>query len=114
MKIFLRWFLLITLACAIFFETGYSQVQHASSKRKTEQSLSKKDLFGSDDILKITLTGNIRELMSDKGDDSKLHPLLLSCKTEKDGEDSLSIQAKTRGHFRKSMGNCTYPPPLLH
>jgi hypothetical protein len=113
MKIFLRWFLLITLACAIFFETGYSQVQHASSKRKTEQSLSKKDLFGSDDILKITLTGNIRELMSDKGDDSKFHPLLLSYKTEKDGEDSLSIQAKTRGHFRKSMGNCTYPPLLL-
>src|SRR5580765_78461 len=107
MKIFLRRFLPITLVCAIFFETGNTQAQLTSSKTKGEQSLSKKDLFGSDDILKITLTGNIRELTSDKGDDAKSHPLILCYKTEKGREDSLNIQAKTRGHFRKSMGNCT-------
>lgn len=72
-----------------------------------------KGLFDNDSILTIRLTGNIRELMNDRAEVSQLHPLVLSYKAEDAGEVSLQIQAKTRGHFRKMMGDCTYPPILL-
>ena len=70
-------------------------------------------LFDSDEILNIRLTGNIRELMNDRAEKPGPHPLILSYKSESGDEVSLFIQAKTRGHFRKTMGNCTYPPILL-
>jgi hypothetical protein len=73
-----------------------------------------KKLFQSNDVLHIRLTGNIRELMNDRAEKSQYHSLILSYKTETGSEDSLHLEAKTRGHFRKLMGNCTYPPILLH
>ena len=74
---------------------------------------SQKGLFETDETLNIRLSGNIRELTNDKGDDAKFHPLILSYKNENGGEDSLQIEAKTRGHFRRTMGDCLYPPLLL-
>lgn len=72
-----------------------------------------KGLFESDEVLHIKLIGNIRQLMNDTKNDPKLYPFVLSYKTEKGKEDSVEIQARTRGHFRRTMGNCTYPPIML-
>lgn len=83
------------------------------SSASAVQTLPSKGLFDNDSILTLRLTGNIRELMNDRAEVSQLHPLVLSYKPEDSNEVSLSIQAKTRGHFRKTMGDCTYPPILL-
>ncbi|MGH2647920.1 MAG: hypothetical protein ACRDE8_10150 [Ginsengibacter sp.] len=86
------------------------QFSHAPYK----YTLVKKGLFESDDILTIKLTGNLNEIMNDRAEKSKYHDLVLSYIDEDSTEISIPLQAKTRGHFRKSVGNCSYPPILLN
>jgi len=69
-------------------------------------------LFDNDSTLKITLSGNLRDLMTDVADNSQNHPVAISY-TQNGKEVSINAEAKTRGHFRRTMGNCTYPPLLL-
>jgi len=73
-------------------------------------TISEKDLFESDEIFSITLKGNIRELLNDRGDDPKYHSITLSYRDKDSSEVSIPVQMKTRGHFRKLKGNCNYPP----
>src|SRR4051812_42955953 len=69
-------------------------------------------LFENDSVLKITLGGNLRDLMTDKADNPQNHPVTVSYM--QDGKEiSVNADARTRGHFRRTMGNCTYPPVLL-
>lgn len=70
-------------------------------------------LFDTDSVLKITLSGNLRDLMTDKADNPHNHPVTVSYAQGNDKEISINAEAKTRGHFRRTMGNCTYPPLLL-
>ena len=71
-----------------------------------------KGLFENDSVLKITLSGNLRDLMTDKADNPQNHPVTVAYM--QDGKEiSVNAEAKTRGHFRRTMGNCTYPPLLL-
>ncbi len=69
-------------------------------------------LFDSDEIIKIRIKGNIRELMNDRKDVPSDHPMVISYN---DGTKDISIgvQMRSRGHFRKTMGDCTYPPLLV-
>src|SRR6476660_8302309 len=69
-------------------------------------------LFENDSVLKMTLSGNLRDLMTDKADNPQNHPVTVSY-TQDGKEISVNAEAKTRGHFRRTMGNCTYPPLLL-
>ncbi len=69
-------------------------------------------LFDEDSVLKITLSGNLKDLMTDKSENPQNHPLVISYQA--DGKEySINAEARTRGHFRRTMGNCSYPPLLL-
>jgi len=70
-------------------------------------------LFGVDSVLKITLSGNLRDLMTDRADNPQNHPVIISYRQEDGNEISVPAEARTRGHFRRTMGNCTYPPLLI-
>lgn len=70
-------------------------------------------LFDTDSVLQITMSGDIRGLMNDRGNKPGDHPLILTYKAGNGMDYSISIFAKTRGHFRKTMGNCKYPPIYL-
>ncbi len=70
-------------------------------------------LFSSDEVLNIRLSGNIRELVRDRKDDSQYKPVTLSYQEKDSAWISIAINSKTRGHFRKTQGGCTYPPLLL-
>lgn len=70
-------------------------------------------LFNSDEILDITLKGNIRELIKSRSGEAKNFPIILTYKNEAGIDSSIPIAVKTRGHFRRLNGNCTYPPLLL-
>ena len=72
-----------------------------------------KDLFGSDEILSITLKGNIRELSNDRDEKSTYHALTLSYRGKDSSEINIPVQMKTRGHFRKLKENCSYPPLFI-
>ena len=95
-------YLFIVIACLALSITGYTQ------------SLPGKGLFENDKPLEITLSGNLKELMNDRAEESKYHPIAVSYMAENNSEISINAEAKTRGHFRKLKGNCLYPPLLIH
>jgi hypothetical protein len=74
------------------------------------QIISEKDLFDSDEILSITLKGNIRQLLNDRADKPGSHSITLSYRGKDSAEVNIPVQMKTRGHFRKLKENCKYPP----
>jgi len=71
-------------------------------------------LFDENTILDITLSGNLKDLMNDRADEPKYHPIQLSYKKADSSLQTIAIESKTRGHFRKQKGVCDYPPLLLH
>lgn len=77
------------------------------------QQAASTDLFGSDEVLQIILKGNLRDLLNDRTDEPKNFPLILSYSKEDNSQFDIPVEVKTRGHFRRLSGNCTYPPLLI-
>ena len=71
------------------------------------------DLFDRDDVLQIVLKGKVKELLHDRYGVPKNYPLILSYSKSDGGTMEIPVNVKTRGHFRKLQGNCTYPPLLI-
>jgi hypothetical protein len=69
-------------------------------------------LFDSDRTIDITLKGDVKALLNDRGDDPQYHNFILSYQQEQHFE--IPIKIKSRGHFRKMPANCKYPPLLLN
>ncbi|MEJ8817278.1 hypothetical protein [Lacibacter sp. H407] len=112
MKIYLvaRWPILaasIAGICFMFFIAAAPAVPAAQAP------FAEKGLFESDAILNLTLKGNLRNLLNDKSDNPKNFPLVLSYSNENNNQLDLPVEVKTRGHFRRVLGNCTYPPLLI-
>src|SRR6187399_993041 len=97
--------ILIGLSFFIFSFNEEKETNKAPGYKTTFE----KDLFESDEILSITLKGNIRELLNDRGETPTYHPVTLSYKKDS-SEVSIPVKMKTRGHFRKLKENCKYPP----
>ena len=72
------------------------------------------DLFGSDEVLNIKLSGKIKTLFNDRAENGAYHPLVLTYKGADSNEVTINLRGKTRGNFRRQKGNCTYPPILLN
>lgn len=71
------------------------------------------ELFETNDVLNIKLTGDLRSLFNDRKDEAKYHDITVSY-VDKEGKTiSIPANAKTRGNFRRKLGNCTYPPIWL-
>lgn len=98
---------LLILTSLFIFSFGKQQKVSDPVRQKTT---SEKDLFESEEILSITLKGNIRQLLNDRSDKPAAHPVTLSYKDKDSNEVSIPVQMKTRGHFRKLKENCKYPP----
>ena len=102
---------IVALFFISFFLLGttiYSQNLSPISTEKNEQGL-----FDSEELLEITLSGNLTKLLRDKTKDPKKYPLTLSY-TEANNKISLPIKAKTRGNFRRLIGNCAYLPLKIY
>ena len=96
-----------------FFIFSFSKIKETNNT-PTYKTTFEKDLFDSDEILSITLNGNIRNLLNDRGETPTYHPITLSYKNKDSSEVNIPVQMKTRGHFRKQKGNCKYPPLLIN
>ncbi|HET6769775.1 MAG TPA: hypothetical protein VFH08_20345 [Chitinophagaceae bacterium] len=97
------------LIIASLFIFSFDQQKQASAPIN-EKTISGKDLFDSDEILSITLKGDLRELLNDRGEKPAYHPITFSYKTKDSSEINIPVQMRTRGHFRKLKDNCKYPP----
>ncbi len=97
-------FSLLPTTGPVFFKPFPSAIQRKNSSGR---------LFESNEVLNIKLSGDLRDLFNDRSDNSKFHNITIFY-TEKDSSTvSVPVKAKTRGHFRRTMGDCTYPPILL-
>lgn len=97
----------------VFLAVGLFILSAAYPQTTSETSKKNNALFSSDKILNITLRGNLRDLMNDRGENPITHSIQVVIKDEANTEKQLSAEAKTRGHFRKLKENCGYPPLLL-
>ena len=101
----------ICIATSIFFPGLHAIAQGTQSTTPTRE----KSLFESDDVFEIKISGNIKELLSDRDKVSHFHhPMTLSYKKEDSSQVSLETEIRTRGHFRKMREHCGYPPLLIH
>jgi hypothetical protein len=71
-------------------------------------------LFESDEVLPITLKGSLKGLLNDRSSDPKNFPLVLLVANPDSTNLDIPVEVKTRGHFRRTQGNCMYPPLLIH
>lgn len=69
-------------------------------------------LFDQDSVLDLRISGDLRPLMNDRSETPADHPASLAWQ-EGGRETTLSVDMRTRGHFRKTMGDCDYPPLLI-
>lgn len=72
-----------------------------------------KSLFDSEDILEVTLRGDLKVALGDRGEDPQYHNASLRY-TDDQSVIDIPIRIKTRGNFRKDPANCKYPPLFLN
>ncbi len=77
------------------------------------ESLGQMPQLFTEEVLNLTLSGDLKTVLKDRGDDSQYHPAELFYFL---GQKKVSIplKIKTRGNFRKSASNCKYPPLMLN
>jgi hypothetical protein len=97
--------------CLLFAFTSRTVAQTKSSASVLQHV--EKGLFDSDDVLYITLKGNVRQLLNDRSGVPKNYSLVLSYTKEDSSEMAIPVEVKTRGHFRRLKENCFYPPLLI-
>ncbi|WP_372641865.1 hypothetical protein [Ancylomarina sp.] len=80
-----------------------------SQEAENEKPFEAPYLFGSDTLIELSITTNIKELIRDTGKKSKYHQARLSYQLG-DSVVSMLVQLKTRGHYRKNKNVCAFPP----
>lgn len=71
-------------------------------------------LFDADEVLKITLSGDLYRLFKDRTGEASYVDLMLSYQDENGKSIDIPIRSKTRGNFRRRKNVCTYPPLFLN
>jgi hypothetical protein len=72
-----------------------------------------KRLFDSDELLSITIRGDVKKLLNDRTGNPSIRSIILSYLSGDSSEIKIPVEMRTRGHFRKQKGVCTYPPLLI-
>ncbi|MFN4000120.1 hypothetical protein [Algoriphagus sp.] len=74
----------------------------------------KEGLFDSEEILEITLKGDVRALFANTKGEAEYFGFTLGYSDNYRNPNSIPLRVKTRGHFRREMNICDYPPLLLN
>jgi hypothetical protein len=98
--------------CYLLFMPFFSLVAQPLSSAQPSPP-SEKGLFETEDVLHITLSGKVREVLNSRTGTPKSIPLTLSYYKEDSSQVVIPVNVKTRGHFRRQRENCVYPPLLI-
>lgn len=71
------------------------------------------ELFENSEVLNLKLSGSLRELYNDRDDNARYHEITISYQDKEGKTISIPARAKTRGNFRRKLGDCNYPPLFL-
>lgn len=72
------------------------------------------DLFSSEEIFRITLSGEVAALLRDREEEPEYTPVILSYQDASGGTIDIPIKVRQRGNFRRIKANCNFPPLLLN
>lgn len=103
----------VLLSIVLFGSFGRLEAKEYRQLTFDTISTSYSELFDSEEILQLVLSGDMRKPLNDKSQNPKFYPLTLTYLDNDDSEESLSIEVKARGNFRRLLGNCTYAPLML-
>ncbi len=73
-----------------------------------------KGIFEEDDVLMITISGDLVDLLNDRTGTPEYRPATLSYSDETASAVAIPIKVRTRGNFRRRKDVCSYPPLLLN
>ena len=113
MKVNLNFRLLIILSWLLFAALDQAPAQTGDAAPQAKPGIAEKGLFDSDEILTITLKGNVRDLLKDRVSDPKYFPMELIYTKEDSTQLAMPVQVRTRGYFRRMKENCNYPPLMI-
>lgn len=71
-------------------------------------------LFDSEEILELSLKGDVRQLFKNTKGEAQYFDFSLGYADEIGVQHSIPLRVRTRGHFRREMNICNYPPLLLN
>jgi hypothetical protein len=95
---------LFTASFLIFFFAGFGQEKNSGKAVP---------FFSTNDILRLTIKGDIKSLINDVGEERNEHPTIVEY-VENNDTIRLNVQIETRGNFRRSKANCNFPPLSLN
>ncbi|MDE5422271.1 hypothetical protein L3073_08620 [Ancylomarina sp. DW003] len=87
----------------------FTLLRSFAQNKEVEEVYKAPYLFGSDTLIELSITTNIKELIKDTGKKSKYHQARLSYQLG-DSIVSMIVQLKTRGRYRKNKNVCAFPP----
>jgi hypothetical protein len=73
-----------------------------------------KGLFDAEEILEISLKGDFDKLFKDTKGEPQYFDFSLSYVDNSQQQSEIPLRIRTRGHFRREMNICTFPPLLLN
>ena len=73
-----------------------------------------KGLFESEGILDITLKGDARSLFKNTKGDAEYFDFKIGYQDDLGKEEFVPLRVRTRGHFRRELNICDFPPLLLN
>lgn len=88
---------LLALAAAAFFAFAFASAPARAAGATT--------LFSSDDVIEVTITGDIKSLVRTSARSTEPHPATLS-----ERGATYPIELSARGNARRRPENCTFPP----
>jgi hypothetical protein len=71
-------------------------------------------LFESEELLELSLKGDVRQLFKNTKGEAQYFDFSLGYADETGNQHSIPLRVRTRGHFRREMNICDYPPLLLN
>ncbi|WP_146064376.1 HipA domain-containing protein [Algoriphagus boritolerans] len=71
-------------------------------------------LFEDEEILEIELKGDVKNLLKNTKGEPEYFDFLIAYSESADNKKVIPLRLRTRGHFRREMNICEYPPILLN
>lgn len=105
----------VYLTCSILISVLFCPFSRAQNTVDSTRLYSTPStLFQTDDLIELTLSFDMDEVLRDVGDDRIQHDASISYNDETGQQITLPVTVRTRGHFRRDPVNCNFPPLRLN
>jgi hypothetical protein len=97
------------MAIGLICSQGFAQ-EGIPDSCSTGSYYSSGQLFGSDEVLNLSVYTDFKSLLKDIGDSSQYHPAMVRYIDNQGNEVLVKTMIATRGFYRRMKENCNFPP----